>query len=425
MAEKESAINLALQFAVDQLEKLVDRQLDDALKQVGQSPDDKRMHVELSKCGSVQLQFSANRLNYSIPLEIRLTYDAGLTKLRGNGKVELDFETTYTIDEAWRLKTLTDLLTHRWIEEPIMKLIGLDLPISAIADYAIKRAEATVERTINKLADEQLELHTRLLQAWLKLQEPIVLNHVTRPVILLQAQHLGISQLVEKDRRLSAQFTLRGQPELHLGKAGVVGQKTPLPGFAFLRETAGLSIISMQSALPYTHAQHLARHFLLGKTLPVGEGRSLMIEQLDITQRNGRLHLRATTQGSFTGTIYVSGIPHHDAATDQLMLQQLNIDLKTDNLLHKTAAWALSGWLKKKIQSLVNEQFHEALAQLRQDLEKLLNDMSFLEVFSLRAEIKRLKLTNIELEEDEMQMCIQAEGYLGLLTSGEAKPASN
>ncbi|MEO0626172.1 MAG: DUF4403 family protein [Bacteroidota bacterium] len=73
MAEKESAINLALQFAVDQLEKLVDRQLDDALKQVGQSPDDKRMHVELSKCGSVQLQFSANRLNYSIPLEIRLT----------------------------------------------------------------------------------------------------------------------------------------------------------------------------------------------------------------------------------------------------------------------------------------------------------------------------------------------------------------
>lgn len=415
MAETKSAIYLALQFEAERLKKIIDRQLDEGLLQAGQSPDDKRMQVELSKCGSVQLQLASNRIKYRIPLQIRLTYDAGLTKLYSNAKIELDFETAYTIDEGWTLKTKTELLKHRWIEAPRIKVAGLDIPAASIADFVIRRAENSVEKTIDRLVSEQIDLKARLAEAWNTLRQPIIIHHFIEPIIYLNVDGLGISKLLEKHGHLTTQFALKGKPEVHLGKPEFTVHPAPLPKFEFLDFNPGVSQISSVIAVPYAHLQKMAQQYLNGNRYQLNEAISIVIDQILIAQVQGLLFIKVSVSGSFSGAIRLSGTPHYDPVHDRLSMQQLEIKVETKNLLHRAAAWAAAGIIKKQFQAQIHEQSRASLETVKRDLEKQLNTISLLNTFDLRVEIKQLKLTDVVLQDRDIHLHANLQGYVGLL----------
>lgn len=416
MATKESQVYLALRFGIDQLEKLIDHRLNDSLKQISQSSDDKRMQVELQKHDTVQLQFPQDRIIGHIPLQMDLTYDLGLTKLKGNGKIVLEFEVTYRIEPDWKLDTKTNLLAHHWIEKPRMQVAGLDLPIGALVDFMIEETEKRVEETIDQLVEKQIDLQGRIFNAWRKLHSPIPLDKEKMINMVVRPTKLGMSRLLAQAGVLESTILLQGEPEIYYGSPSRKYELKAISAFAYKQLAYRSSEVYIDVHLLYSKLQEEVHKKLKKKTIDV-VGRQIVIEDFKLNQKDNLLHIYVQISGSFKGELYITGRPYLDTAQHQIEVDELKVEVNTKNVFHRTAAWLFAGKIKKKIQEGIHKQLEVALTKTKSKLQTDLNGLNVTDSIELRTQIDELKATGLSLQESELIATVGIQAKLALVTT--------
>ncbi|MEM6397002.1 MAG: DUF4403 family protein [Bacteroidota bacterium] len=422
MAKKESAVYLALRFDVDQLEKLIDLRLSESLQQVGRSPKDKRMHVELQKHGSVHLKFAQDRIISRIPLRAALAYDLGLTKVEGSGKINLEFETTYHIQPDWQLKTNTDLITHQWVDRPRIQVAALDVPISGLIDFLIEETEKRVEETIDQLANKQLDLQNQIFTIWRKLHSPLPLDKQKTVIAVVKPTCLSLSRLIESNGVLKSTILLKGEPEIHLGQSNEKYDIKSLTAFGYKDLDYTQSNVEIDIHLPFNRLEVIAHNNLIGKPLKLGD-RQIHIEDVKLNQINGLLHIYLKSAGSFDGEVYIKGRLNIDQDRNRIRIEQLDVDVNTKNILHKAAAWMFANKIKNKIHEGLNEQLSQALLKTKDKLQADLNGLRILEGIELRTQIDSLELIELDTLEDKILATTNITAKLAVMTTAKkSKP---
>jgi hypothetical protein len=75
------------------------------------------------------------------------------------------------------------------------------------------------------------------------------------------------------------------------------------------------------------------------------------IVDLVVSQENEQMLIKTVTKGSFKGTIFIKGIPKYNPEKKMVELTAAELDIKTKNILHKSGAWLLEGYMERKIES--------------------------------------------------------------------------
>ncbi|MBK8734498.1 MAG: DUF4403 family protein [Saprospiraceae bacterium] len=95
-----------------------------------------RAKIQVQK--DVKFSAYANRINYTIPLFIELYPSAEITKIKADGIIAIELSTTLSSLQN-KILSKTEYTRHQWVQAPQLKILGLPIPISAIADIFINK----------------------------------------------------------------------------------------------------------------------------------------------------------------------------------------------------------------------------------------------------------------------------------------------
>ncbi len=101
--------------------------------------------------------------------------------------------------------------------------------------------------------------------------------------------------------------------------------------------------INLEAALQYDSLSKVLNGYLVNKRFDVSEGlfkKHIIIQNTMVSgNEHGNMLIRLDFSGSFEGTAFFTGKPVYNAGNKTIEVQEMDYDLRTKNLLLKTAKW--------------------------------------------------------------------------------------
>ncbi len=183
-----------------------------------------------------------------------------------------------------------------------------------------------------------LNLRPYMQQAWNRLNEVYVIPNVG--YFSLHPKKLRMENINAKNDLLNINIGIAATPVISFAKPDAT--PTPVPDLSTANNPGGFNIY-LEAALQYDSLSKVLDGYLVNKRFEVSEGlfkKHVLIKQTSVSgSENGDLLIRVDFEGSFDGAIFFTGKPVYNAEKKAIEVQEMDYDLKTRNLLLKTAKW--------------------------------------------------------------------------------------
>ena len=148
---------------------------------------------------------------------------------------------------------------------------------------------------------------------------------------------------------------------------------TPLPPLVSGDSIGGGMQVSLEAVVGYDVATTMLRRALRQKRIDRG-ARHIIIEDVELTGIGaGRVALGVRFGGSVRGRFYVIGTPQYDATSDQLVVPDLDYDLRTTDALVRGVAWLKDDEILQFLRQRARFPVEEGLDRLRGSAERAMN----------------------------------------------------
>lgn len=131
----------------------------------------------------------------------------------------------------------------------------------------------------------------------------------------------------------------------------IFNTEVPLAEAASLTHT-GFTILP-ELLINFQALSNTANQYFKNKKFTLLEGifeRSLFINNFLVYAENEKLVVQIQFSGSNSGTLYLSGTPVYNAATQNVVIEQVSYQLKTTDFLLKAAKWIFNNRIEKELQ---------------------------------------------------------------------------
>lgn len=417
--EQESILFLPLRVDVAALRSSLDRELSGLLSE-GEAFTDGDLTVVASKLGELELEVADRTISYGLPLALDITYDVGISRVGARGDIDLDFKTDFFFDEDWELRTETTLTDYRWLRKPSLKLGGVSLPLGALGNLILKFGRNQIARTIDEQVKQNVPLRQWVEDAWQMMRDPILLDETYRAWLLVHPQDFAMSPFRLEEGQWGFTLRARAQPEVSVGEKPASpdsGEALPLLQRFYPEEGQDYFTIFIRGAIPYAEAEALARSELLGETFSAGK-RSVTVNDLTLSGRNGLLQVEMDLSGSYEGTIQVEGRPTYNTQRQKLEFKDLDYSMQTRNLLFKSAGWLLKSALKGRLQKELNAYLDSGLTDWKAMLEEQLRQTELGPGLRLASAVRELRILRAEALAEGFEATVGVSGKLAVEVRG-------
>ena len=131
------------------------------------------VEIILKRIGEAALRPKGKSIHIYLPLNIQLKRPAGLFTVEGSGSINLHIVVHYDIDSKLQLKAKSDLVSHEWVEKPILEIGALNIPVETLVNMVIKHHESIITAKIDASLKEVADLHTLLVKGVEKAHDSI------------------------------------------------------------------------------------------------------------------------------------------------------------------------------------------------------------------------------------------------------------
>jgi len=415
----ESTLFLSLTAHLDSLGSMLDRQLDSVLAAEGGSFSDGQMEVSVKKLGPLKLNAGGDSLQYRLPLDLDIAYDAGVASLKANGQVELDFSTFYQIDSSWNLQTQTTLREYKWLKQPKLKVGFISLPASMLVDWVIGFGKNEVSRLIDQQIQENLPLHEWVEDTWNIIKEPLLLEEEMKAWLVTNPNSLAMSPVVSEDGLLKMNLRATCSPFIRVGEKPDSLTEADLPSLDQFdpEEQSQKFSLFVRAAMLYQEAEGLARENLVGQEFDVGK-KTIKVEDLRLYGEENQVVVDMDVSGDYKGKLAISGRPEYEPRGNRIKLKDMDFTVDTKSFLLKSASWMLKGVIVNKMEKELNLYMDSYKADWRELLAKELDNMILPDGLRLEASVDDLKVENTFLAQDAIVVDMGLFGMLGLYVEG-------
>jgi hypothetical protein len=218
-----------------------------------------------------------------------------------------------------------------------------------------------------------LSLKTQVQQLWNQLQQPISLGGYG--YLNINPEQILLNRLSANNNNLDVSIGLTVRP--------LAGFENKTPGVTALPllqggvDTGGFKIYA-DARLNYDSLGKIINQQMAGTRIEFEKGlikrKYIDIENVLLIPAGGnRVTLKVKVAGSVKGTVYLTGRPVFDAATETLSVESLEYDVSTRNLLLNTAAWMMDKKINKKLNDAARFELKEYLTLFRNKINTELN----------------------------------------------------
>lgn len=413
---KISIINIPVRIALPELEKSLNTQLSGLLYEDKDIKDDQMM-IRAEKREAIKIGINGQNLNYRVPLKLWIRYDIGVTEVEANGDIALKLKTGYTIKEDWSLQTTTEIESYEWLQQPKLKLVGMNLPIGFIADIVLKNSKKTLTKAIDDAVSAQFNLRDEIKKVWEQMFDPQLIAPEYNTWLLVNPQNIGMTQLVTKGDTLASTIFVETRPEVRIGEKPARPNATPLPPFKYSTASQDDFTLTVRTDVPYKEAERLAKAQLKGQTFTEGK-RAVKVEDIELYGQGNQLIVNTKLSGSYNGSVYLTGKPIYNPNKNAIDIKDLNFTLETRNFLYKSAAWLLKGTLRNQIEKNMDFLLDYNLKELKNQLQTQLQDYKITNSIFLTGQLNELTIQDAFLAPESIRVEVALKGKLNVQVNG-------
>ena len=376
---KASYVNMPLEITLAEIENQLNKALIGDIYSDTDIEKDKT-ELKITKTGAIQLREINGKIETIFPLKIwaKFKYGIDFMGLNDTKEVNLNGILTVTSDvklSNWKLETNSNINDIQWTESPSINIAGKNIPITYIINPAISIFKTKISTKIDEAIQKTCDFKPQVLNVLEKMSAPFLMSEQYQTWFKLIPLEVNVTDAILSDSKIKMNLGLKCNMQT------IVGMK-PKSSFDKLaiqfkavdkineKFTANVAAIST-----YESASKVISNNFKGKSFGSGS-KTIVIQKVDLWQKEGKIIIALDMTGSINGTIYLSGIPNYNAVTKEIYFDQMDYVLNTKGLLTKTASWLLQGVILKKIEENCRYSIKQNLEEGKKSMLPYLNNYS-------------------------------------------------
>lgn len=322
-------------------------------------------------------------------------------------RVEVGFNASFGIDPDYSLRCYIERLEPKPIDRCEMCFVKYDVTQTVMDALKVQLDSS---RTFLQDSLGKIRLRSRFQQIWNQLEQSIPLYGMG--YLQLNAEAIRVSQLFAKNDTLHVSFGVSARPQISF-EAPPASNK-PVPDLSDFNSKKGFRVV-LDAHLNYDSLSNLVTAKTKGMRIDLDNGpikKHMIVDRINLYGSNKQLILELTFSGSDKGVLYLTGRPVYNREKKMLEIQQLDYDIRTRDLLIKSAKWLFSKKILQEIRRHAQldvapylNQFHEmAGTQMNRnftrgiDLKGRLHDFYLDFIHPLEADLRVRVVSEGELE---------------------------
>lgn len=417
-----STIGLEIDLFIPKLEKSLNHSLNGVLYEDHNLKDD-GYEIKLTKANQIKLQLKGNVIEYTVPLDIWLK--TGFQKdvlgfpiesfYEATGVIELKLSSKVLLSKDWSLNVTTQLVSHRWIKEPQLKVAGFNLPITTIANITLDNSKARLEEEIDKSIRGFVDLRQIANKFWSEVQESTLLDKENQIWLTIMPKEVFLTPLISSSNRMKINIGVKAVLESTVGYKPEATRKTALVDIQSRTNYLSQSQISTFVDIKFSKIEEILRKEMIGKTFSQGK-KQVTIKEIRIFGVSNKLQLEVDVEGSIKGKLFIDCIPSLNSQDQTLVFTDFDYTLSTKNLLLKGAEWFLHKHLLAMIQPMLTYSFKEDVDNLLIAFNKSFNSYELYSGFILRGSITECNINSVSVEKESVKISGNINAKLKLET---------
>lgn len=411
MDQKRSVLSIPIELSIAELEKTLNNQLDGVVYEDNDFRDGDNMKIKAIKREAIRLRVDSQVISYTVPVDLSIEYNAGITKLKATGEISMDFATAFQIREDWGIETSTVVKGHRWLQKPKVRMAGINIPVGFVANLVLNNSRKYIASTIDGLVKNEGGLENLVSDTWSQMYEPILVSPEYSTWLSVNPQHIGMSPIVTRQDSFYMQLRIEGEPTVSVGPKPKALQAIDLPPFKEEVQTFEGFVINIGANITYEEAERLARESLVGETFDYGK-RFVMVEDINLWGQEDMVIVSTRLRGSYTGEIYLQGRPVYNINKGTIELRDLDFTLDTRNFLFKSAGWLLKGPIKNQIQDNMNFLLQSNLRESKEMITQQLNGYQLAPGVQMTGRVDKLDIRDVYVLREGLRADILVTGAI-------------
>lgn len=413
-----SELPLQVEIDVKKLESSINKKMNGVIFE-GSNLSGKDLSVKISKVQNFTFSINNNVIEYRVPLKVWTRFAWKVEKFgmsvgdfyEATGSIALTYKTSISIDKNWKLVSKTASSGYEWIETPKLNVVGVTVPVTPIANLALSRCDQLISTQIDKSLAEAADLKKYVTQTWTEIQKPREVSAENNVWVRITPKDIYVSPFTTTGNKLNLAVALYTQIESFMGVKPAPNNLVALPPFKYITRPAQQFNVNVGADVTFEKILSIAKAQLINKTFTEGK-RSITITDLSIFGSQGKAVFVADVIGSFKGRIYFTGNMTYNPTKVAVEITEPSFDVKTSNVLVKSASWLLHGMILKQLTPYLTYPVKTDLEKMKTDVNKMMNNYSIMDGVSLQGKLNNMSVTSLSLIPGAMRIQANVKGNI-------------
>lgn len=374
------------------LSDLFEEALDDAVS--SEPLEVNSVEVLLKRVGDAELRPDHKSVHIYLPLNIQLKRPAGLFTVEGSGSINLHLVVDFDIDASLRLKAKSSLISHEWIEKPVLEIGALNIPVETLVNMVLNHHESIITAKIDASLRRVSDLNGLLKEGLVVARESIKSQDLKGNSIELELHKVGLLEPVLEDSKVRVKGIL--YPSIGINTVRKSDQGNIEFDWLDAQELANESKMQIDIELPYDLLVEEMKNALQG--LEVG-GKHFDARSIDI-YGGDRLQIEVVIDSPIKAQIHIQGRPIYNEIEGLLIMQDIEVSVNPSNFIYKLTAPLVNKFIENKMSEFFPLSVNEKLSEIVGS--KIPKDIS-IPAGQINVEHKKLIIDSLGFEQDRIR----------------------
>ncbi len=391
---------------------------------VDDSFEDDQVKMTVWKKDPISISNQNGKIKTILPLKAQIFYRIGTSKfgfdLYDTREFNLDATITLLSDVGltnWEMKTKTSVVSIQWHQEPSVKVLGKNVPITNLINPALGLFQKVIEESLDQTIAASMDFKPNVLDALEQVCTPFQMSETYESWLRIVPIELYTTDALLENE--SVHFTMGMKCVMET----IVGNE---PELKFNRETIRLKPVThipnavsanIVAVSSYEDASRLMTRNFKGEEFGSGN-RKVSVKNVALWQNQNKLVIALELIGSVTGTIYLSGYPQYNAVTQEVYFDQLDYVLDSKNVLARTANWLASKTILLQLQESCRYSIKPNLKEGRQNILNYIENYSPVKGVFVNGQLDDIAFQNIQLTNEALVAFIKFNGNVSITVDG-------
>ncbi|KMQ62520.1 hypothetical protein ACM40_09555 [Chryseobacterium sp. BLS98] len=329
----------------------------------------------------------------------------------------MSFNTTISFNNNWTISTNTQPNGFRWVTKPVLDYGKIQIPITSLVEKSLKEQQGKFAKTIDQQMGTQLNFQQYAVMAWNVFAQPFNISEEYNTWLKITPVGVNITPLKFYGNEITTNIGMDIYSETFTGsKPAATPTVKSASNFNVIPALADKFLLQTTANVPFSEATNIARNMFMNKEYDV-RGSKVKIKDIRVYGSEGRVIIEAETEGYVNGKAIISGIPVYDETKKKIVLSNTKFNLRTANILQKTATLLFKGKIVKMIEEEYGIPTQDLELASKKSIEEAFNK-EYYKGLKMNGRVFNLKPGRVLLNESGITAVIETNATLKLILNG-------